>query len=103
MAGVAIMFGILPPMPTRTRCSFAGDVENVIWGMIPRIYGRSYAIEGDLVIPEGGAEGVIVAMADFIGGFGLWGTTRASSTTPTPCWGSTPTSSRPRSRCPPAT
>jgi arylsulfatase len=40
--------------------------------MIPRIAGRSYAIEAQLNVPEGGAEGVIVANADFIGGFGLW-------------------------------
>src|SRR5271166_2874205 len=72
MAGLSIMFGLLPPMPTRTRFSFAGDVENILWGMVPRIAGRSYAIEGDLVVPDGGAEGVIVALADFIGGFGLW-------------------------------
>lgn len=72
MAGLSVLMGILPPMPTRTRFRFEGDVENVLWGMIPRIYGRSYAIEGDLVVPKDGAEGVIVAMADFIGGFGLW-------------------------------
>jgi arylsulfatase len=40
--------------------------------MIPRIFGRSYAIEADINVPEAGAEGVIVADADFIGGFGLW-------------------------------
>ena len=40
--------------------------------MIPRIYGRSYAIEAELHVPEGGAEGVLVAFADFIGGFALW-------------------------------
>jgi arylsulfatase len=40
--------------------------------LIPRIFGRSYSIEADLVVPDTGAEGVIVAMADFIGGFGLW-------------------------------
>ena len=34
--------------------------------------GGSYAIEAQLHVPEGGAEGVIVANADFIGGFGLW-------------------------------
>jgi Sulfatase len=38
----------------------------------PRVYGRSYAIEAELEVPDGGAEGVIVANADFIGGFGLW-------------------------------
>ena len=40
--------------------------------MIPRIYGRSYAIEADVHVPEDGAEGVLVAFADFIGGFALW-------------------------------
>ncbi|HQR79266.1 MAG TPA: sulfatase-like hydrolase/transferase [Actinomycetota bacterium] len=71
-AGAAIMFGILPPLPTVSRYTFAGDVQNVQRGMIPRIYGRSYAIEADLHVPDGGAQGVIVANADFIGGFGLW-------------------------------
>jgi arylsulfatase len=40
--------------------------------MVPRIFGRSYAIEADLHVPDSGAEGVIVANADFIGGFALW-------------------------------
>src|SRR5262249_55942994 len=70
--GLALLMGILPPMPTDTRFTFANDVQNIQRGMIPRIYGRSYSIEADLVVPETGAEGVIVAMADFIGGFGLW-------------------------------
>ncbi len=72
MAGFAVIYGILPPMPTQTRFAFAGDVDNIQWGMVPRIFGRSYAIEADLRVPAGGAEGVIVALADFIGGFGLW-------------------------------
>jgi arylsulfatase A-like enzyme len=72
MAGFSVLYGILPPLPTQTTFTFAGDVQNVMWGMIPRIFGRSYAIEADLTVPESGAEGVIVAMADFIGGFGLW-------------------------------
>jgi len=72
MAGFSVIYGILPPMPTQTRFTFAGDVDNVQWGMVPRIFGRSYAIEAELVVPNSGAEGVIVAMADFIGGFSLW-------------------------------
>lgn len=40
--------------------------------MIPRVYGRSYSIEAELNVPNSGAEGVIVANADFIGGFALW-------------------------------
>jgi arylsulfatase len=72
LGGMAAFFGILPPMPTVTRYSFAGDVQNVSTTVIPRIYGRSYAIEAELVVPEGGAEGVLCAFADFIGGFALW-------------------------------
>jgi len=68
----AIFYGMLPPMPTITRYTFAGDVQNIQRGMIPRVFGRSYAIEAELAVPESGAEGVIVANADFIGGFGLW-------------------------------
>jgi len=72
LGGLSLFFGILPPLPTITRHTFAGDVQNIQRGMVPRIMGRSYAIEADLVVPESGAEGVIVANADFIGGFGLW-------------------------------
>ena len=72
LGGFAVFFGMLPPMPTVTRVEYAGDVENVQTTMIPRIIGRSYAIEGDVHVPEGGAEGVVCAFADFIGGFALW-------------------------------
>ena len=72
LGGMSIFFGILPPLPTVTRFTFYGDVQNVQRGMIPRIYGRSYAIEGELTVPDDGAEGVIVANADSIGGFALW-------------------------------
>ena len=72
LGGFSIFFGILPPLPTITRFTFAGDVQNVQRGMVPRVFGRSYAIEAELNVPQAGAEGVIVANADFIGGFGLW-------------------------------
>ena len=72
LAGFAVFFGMVPPMPTKTRFPFAADVQNVQMTMIPRIIGRSYAIEADVHVPEGGAEGVLVAFADFIGGFALW-------------------------------
>jgi arylsulfatase len=72
LAGFSIFFGILPPLPTVTRFPFSGDVQNVQRGMVPRIYGRSYAIEAELTIPASGAEGVIVANGDMMGGFALW-------------------------------
>ena len=86
LGGLSVFFGILPPMPTITRFAFAGDVQNVQHGLIPRISGRSYAIEAELNVPDGGAEGVILANADFIGGFGLWVTTKGCSITPTRSW-----------------
>ncbi len=72
LAGMSVFFGILPPMPTVTTHTFHGDVQNIASGMIPRVYGRSYAIEAELSVPKGGAEGVIVAEADEMGGFSLW-------------------------------
>jgi arylsulfatase A-like enzyme/uncharacterized membrane protein len=72
LGGFAPFFGILPPMPTVARFTFAGDVQNIGPTMMPRIQGRSYTIEGHLHVPHNGAEGVIVANADFIGGFALW-------------------------------
>ena len=72
LGGFAVFFGMVPPMPTTTRFTFAGDVQNIQTTMIPRIIGRSYAIEAAVKVPDGGAEGVLVAFADFIGGFALW-------------------------------
>jgi len=72
LAPFSVWLGDLPPLPTITRHTYAGDVQNIQTTMIPRIYGRSYAIEAELDVPSGGGEGVLVAFADFIGGFALW-------------------------------
>ena len=72
LATLSTFFGMLPPIPEDTKFEFRGDVQNVMAGMIPRIYNRSYAITADLVVPDGGAEGVIVAEADHLGGFSLF-------------------------------
>ena len=72
MAPLAGFFGMLPPLPEVATFEFRGDVQNVLSGMIPRIYNHSYSITADLVIPSGGAEGVIVAEADHLGGFSLF-------------------------------
>ena len=72
LAGLSFYFGLLPPLPAQTTYTYYGDVQNIASGMIPRIYNHSYAISADLVIPEGGAEGVIVAEADHLGGFSLF-------------------------------
>ena len=72
LATLGVFFGIAPPLPEVSTFEFRGDVENVMSGMVPRIYNHSYTISADLVIPEGGAEGVIVANADHLGGFSLF-------------------------------
>ena len=72
LAALSVFFGDLPPMSTITTQTFYGDVQNIASGMIPRVYGRSYAIEAELSVPEDGAEGVIVAEADEMGGFSFW-------------------------------
>ena len=72
MAALAPFFGIVPPLPEVAKQEFRGDVQNVLSGMIPRIYNHSYSISADLFIPRGGAEGVIVAEADHMGGFTLF-------------------------------
>ena len=46
MAGVSVMYGILPPLPTVTRFRFADGVQNIQRGMTPRIFGRSYCHRG---------------------------------------------------------
>jgi hypothetical protein len=72
LAGIGFYFGMLPPLPPQTTYTYYGDVQNIASGMIPRIYNHSYTISADLVIPPGGAEGVIVAEADHLGGFSLF-------------------------------
>ena len=72
LGGLTSFFGMVPPIPEESKFVFRGDIQNIPSGMIPRIYNHSYTISADLVIPEGGAEGVIVAEADHLGGFALF-------------------------------
>ena len=72
LATLSSFFGQLPPLPENTKLEYRGDVQNVLSGMVPRVYNHSYTISADLVVPDGGAEGVIVAEADHLGGFSLF-------------------------------
>src|SRR5207344_2104605 len=72
LGGLTSFFGIVPPIPEESKFVYRGEMQNIPSGMIPRIYNHSYTISADLVIPEGGAEGVIVAEADHLGGFALF-------------------------------
>jgi arylsulfatase A-like enzyme len=72
LGGLTTFFGMVPPQGKQTQFTYYGDVQNVASGMIPRIYNHSYTISAELEIPDGGAEGVIVAEADHLGGFSLF-------------------------------
>jgi len=72
LGGLTTFFGMTPPLPKQTQFTYYGDVQNVASGMIPRVYNHSYTISAELEVPEGGAEGVIVAEADHLGGFSLF-------------------------------
>jgi arylsulfatase len=72
LGGLTSFFGMVPPIPEESTFVFRGDIQNVPSGMIPRIYNHSYTISANLVVPDGGAEGVIVAEADHLGGFALF-------------------------------
>ena len=50
LSTLAPFFGIVPLLP-EVKQEFRGDVQNVLSGMLPRIYNHSYAISADLVIP----------------------------------------------------
>ena len=57
LATLSTFFGMLPPIPEQATFEFRGDVQNVMSGIIPRVYNRSYSITADLVVPEGGVGG----------------------------------------------
>jgi arylsulfatase len=72
LGGLSSFYGIVPPIPRESKFTYRGDIQHVPSGMIPRIYNHSYTISADLVLPDGGAEGVIVAEGGHLGGFALF-------------------------------
>ena len=82
LGGMAIAFGdaYQRPQPATARYTYRQGVENLSPGVIPPIYNRSFAIDADidvmrnecLLVVCSGAEGVIVAEGDYLGGFSLY-------------------------------
>ncbi|MBV8487834.1 MAG: arylsulfatase, partial [Planctomycetaceae bacterium] len=72
LAGFAPFYGLNPPRTQRNRYTYYPGAENISAGMIPPIYNRSFTITADLDVPDSGAEGVIVAESDVMGGFSLY-------------------------------
>jgi arylsulfatase len=72
LAGLAPFFGFGPPPSDRTTFTYYPGTANIGSGMIPHLYNRSFTIGADLDIPAEGAEGVIVAEGDVMGGFAFY-------------------------------
>ncbi len=72
LGGLALFYGFPVPAAERTKFTYYPGTENIASGMIPNIYNRSYSISAELDIPKDGAEGVIVAESDLMGGFALY-------------------------------
>jgi arylsulfatase len=72
MGGLAPFYHLGPPPTSETKFVFYPGTENIGAGMIPHIYNRSFSISAGLDIPAAGAEGVIVAESDVMGGFSLY-------------------------------
>jgi arylsulfatase len=73
LGGMSAYFGIVPPLRPKSQYTYWGsDVENFPGAIMPPILNRSYSITADVEVPDAGAEGVIVAAFDALGGFSLF-------------------------------
>ncbi len=72
LGGMAPFFGLGPAGDARTKFTYYPGTGNIGAGMIPPVYNRSFTITADLEVPPTGAEGVIVAESDVMGGFSLY-------------------------------
>ena len=96
MAGVSVMYGILPPLPTQTRFTSPVTCENIQRGMVPRIYGRSYAIEARPGRARGRRRGRHRRQRGLHRRVLPVGRPEGCCTTPTRCWASRSTGRRRR-------
>lgn len=82
LGGMARAFGpeYMKPQPATATYTYRRGVENLSPGMLPNLYARSFAIEAQLDVDRNdcifafcvGADGVILAAGDYLGGFSLY-------------------------------
>ncbi len=72
LAEYSVFFSPRTPEKEATRFVYHAGVENLPQGVTPALSSRSYSITADLVVPDGGADGVIIADASSLGGFALY-------------------------------
>lgn len=74
LAGLSNFLGpkYAPPQTGQTHFSYLEGTQNIPPMVGPQIWNRSYTISADLTVPKPDAEGVIVANADYLGGYALY-------------------------------
>jgi len=74
LAGISVFFGpeYAPPRSANTHFEYLAGTENIPPTVCPQIFSRSYTVSADLTVPPSGAEGVIMANADYLGGYALY-------------------------------
>jgi arylsulfatase len=74
LAGMSLYFGAkyAPPRAQKVHFSYLEGTENIPPTVCPQIFNRSFTISADVNVPQTGAEGVILANADYLGGYALY-------------------------------
>jgi arylsulfatase len=60
------------PAAGRNLFIYSGTVANVGWGGAPGLFDQSYTITAEVVVPKGGAEGMLVTDGGRFGGYGFY-------------------------------
>ncbi len=72
----SVLARILTPRPSGTAgrdvFSYSGELSGLDPASAPSIMSRSYTITAEVVVPQGGGEGVIATMGGRFGGYGLY-------------------------------
>jgi arylsulfatase len=72
----AVLLRLLTPRPslaaTRSEFTYAGEVSGIAVSAAPNTLMRSYTITADVVMPQGGAEGMLVTEGGRFAGYGLY-------------------------------
>ncbi len=72
LAGMAFYYGFEGPRNGRDKLTYYPGTENLSPDVAPHVYNRSWSLTAELVVPNGGADGVIAAEADYLGGYSLY-------------------------------
>ena len=72
LAGMSFYFGFAGDRVGAGTHTYYPGTQNLSPDVAPQVYNRSWSMTADLVVPPAGAEGVVVAEADFLGGYALY-------------------------------